>query len=241
MPPRITAGRFSTGLDIADLGTRVRAARIERGLSLGAVAERAGVSRSMLSAVERASEVPTVLVLDRIATALDTSIARLLGEERAARVVVLRHAAAGVARTAGWERRILSPVLPGVEFEFMRTTIAPGVDAGVFAPHRARLAGVRRGRARHPQLTLDGRRTSSARATAPTTRATAATRFANRGREPCVYYLAMALTGAVHARTAGRRRRAEETLARTTQLSPSDAPLAIPPRSSAASAHAPST
>ena len=36
---------------------------------------------------------------------------------------------------AGWERRILSPVLPGVEFEFMRTTLGPGVDAGVFLPH----------------------------------------------------------------------------------------------------------
>jgi mannose-6-phosphate isomerase-like protein (cupin superfamily) len=36
---------------------------------------------------------------------------------------------------SGWERRILSPVLPGVEFEFMRTTLGPKVDAGVFLPH----------------------------------------------------------------------------------------------------------
>jgi transcriptional regulator with XRE-family HTH domain len=136
VPPRIAAGRFSTGLDIADLGTRVRAARIERGLSLGAVAERAGVSRSMLSAVERGVRVPTVLVLDRIGTALDTSIARLLGEERSARVVVLRHAAQDVARDPGrWERRILSPVLPGVEFEFMRTTIGPASTPASRAPH----------------------------------------------------------------------------------------------------------
>src|SRR5215475_6298847 len=121
---------------MAELGARVRATRLGRGLSLDAVAERAGVSRSMLSAVERGGKVPTVLVLDRIATALDTSIARLLGEERAARVVVLRQAAQDVARDpSGWERRILSPVLPGVEFELMRTTIAPGVDAGEFSPH----------------------------------------------------------------------------------------------------------
>ena len=111
---------------MAGLGARVRAARRGRGLSLDDVAGRAGVSRSMLSAVERGGKAPTVLVLDRIATGLDTSIARLLGEERAGRVVVLRHAEQDVARDpAGWERRILSPVLPGVEFELMRTTIAP--------------------------------------------------------------------------------------------------------------------
>ena len=75
---------------MAGLGARVRATRRGHGFSLDAVAGRAGVSRSMLSAVERGGKVPTVLVLDRIATALDTSIARLLGEERVARVLVLR-------------------------------------------------------------------------------------------------------------------------------------------------------
>ena len=113
VPMRNATARFSTGLDISELGARVRAARLGRGLSLDAVAGRAGVSRSMLSAVERGGKVATVLVLDRIATALDTSIARLLGEERAERVVVLRHAAQDVARDpSGWERRILSPSCP---------------------------------------------------------------------------------------------------------------------------------
>src|SRR5262249_57417858 len=91
---------------------------------------------SMLSEVERGSKVPTVLVLDRIATGLDSSIARLLGEERSARVVVLRKREQDVAvDAAGWERRILSPVLPGGEFELMRTVIPGGVDAGAFRPH----------------------------------------------------------------------------------------------------------
>ena len=62
------------------LGRQVRDTRTTRRLSLEALAARAGVSRSMLSEVERGSKVPTVLVLDRIATALDTSIARLLGD-----------------------------------------------------------------------------------------------------------------------------------------------------------------
>jgi hypothetical protein len=77
-----------------------------------------------------------VLVLDRIATGLGTSIARLLGKEQSDRTVVLRRDEQDVARDAsGWERRVLSPVLPGVEFELMRTTVDAGVDAGVFQPH----------------------------------------------------------------------------------------------------------
>src|ERR1051325_7110221 len=125
-------------MDIAALGERIRLARQQRRLSLEALAAQSGVSRSMLSAVERGLKVPTVLVLDRIATGLGTSIARLLGDEARSRVVLLRHGEQDVVRDPqGWQRRILSPVLPGVEFEFMRTTIEPGVDAGVFNPHAA--------------------------------------------------------------------------------------------------------
>src|SRR5213593_4456455 len=105
------------GLDLDALGARIRRERANRKLSLNDLAARAGVSRSMLSAVERGSKAPTVLVLDRIATGLDTSIARLLGDERSARVVVLRRRDQDVSRDpSGWERRILSPVLKGVEF-----------------------------------------------------------------------------------------------------------------------------
>src|SRR2546428_10447596 len=126
------APRPSSGLDMAGLGARLRMERLRRRLSLHDLEARTGVSRSMLSDVERGAKVPTVLVLDRIATGLGTSIARLLGEERSGSVIVLRREEQDVAvDPSGWERRILSPVLPGVEFEFMRTTINPGVDAGV--------------------------------------------------------------------------------------------------------------
>jgi transcriptional regulator with XRE-family HTH domain len=194
--------RFSTGLDMTELGARLRAARLGGGLSLDAVAGRAGVSRSMLSAVERGRKVPTVLVLDRIATALDTSIARLLGEERITRVVVLRHASQDVARDpSGWERRILSPVLPGVEFELMRTTIAPGVNAGVFAPHargsREYLA-MERGTL---QLTVDGTPYTLRAGDSVYYAGDCHHQFVNPGREPCVYYLAMELVeSSPHAR-----------------------------------------
>src|SRR5215207_9990088 len=103
-------------LSLPELGKRVRELRDRRGLSLEALSDRAGVSRSMLSAIERGAKAPTVLVLDRVATGLDTSLARLIGTETASRLIVLRRRDQKVARDrSGWERRILSPVLPGVE------------------------------------------------------------------------------------------------------------------------------
>lgn len=138
MKPGTQGDGFANGLDMAGLGSRIRQERVERKLGLQELSASCRVSRSMLSAVERGQKVPTVLVLDRIATGLGTSIARLLGEESRSHVVVLRHKDQDVVRDpAGWHRRILSPVLPGVEFELMRTTIGAGVDAGVFNPHAA--------------------------------------------------------------------------------------------------------
>jgi XRE family transcriptional regulator, regulator of sulfur utilization len=185
-------------LDLGRMGERIRLERARRKLSLEQLAARTGVSRSMLSDVERGDKVPSVLVLDRIATGLDTSIARLVGEERGAeRVVLLRQSDQQVARDpSGWERRILSPVLPGVEFEFMRTTIGPGVDAGAFSPHARgsrEYVAVERGTLR---LTVDGavhllRAGDSVYYAGDCVHA-----FANPGRVPCVYYLAMDVSGA---------------------------------------------
>ena len=56
-------------LDVVALGARMREERRRRGFTLETLAAASGVSRSMLSEVERGSRVPTVLVLDRIATA----------------------------------------------------------------------------------------------------------------------------------------------------------------------------
>jgi XRE family transcriptional regulator, regulator of sulfur utilization len=123
-------------LSLIDLGNRVREERLRRGISLDELSGRARVSRSMISEIERGTKAATVLVLDGIATGLETSLARLLASEVKSRIHVLRCSAQSVVRDlSGWERRILSPLLTGVEFEFMRTTLNPGVDAGTFLPH----------------------------------------------------------------------------------------------------------
>lgn len=177
---------------IEELGRRVKQERLRRGMTLQELAAASGVSRSMLSEVERNSRVPTVLVLDRIATGLGTSIARLLRDERPPQTTLLRHGEQNVARDpAGWERRVLSPVLPGVEFELMRTTIEAHVDAGTFLPHgpgsREYLA-VETGTLR---LTLDGDPIELQAGDSIFYAGDRRHGFANPGEEPCVYYLAM--------------------------------------------------
>lgn len=194
---KVISVSLDLGLDMAVLGRRLRGERRRRGFTLAELAAASGVSRSMLSEVERGSRVPTVLVLDRIATGLGTSIARLLREEQPAETVVLRREEQVVAREAsGWERRVLSPVLPGVEFEFMRTTIGAGVDAGVFPPHgpgsREYLA-VEAGTLR---LSLDGDEVELSQGDSIFYAGDCHHGFTNTAAEPCVFYLAMDLAGA---------------------------------------------
>jgi transcriptional regulator with XRE-family HTH domain len=118
------------------LGERLRLERQSHKMSLEALAERSGVSRSMLSAIERGTKVPTVLVLDRIANALSVSVSRLLEEQREGLVITLPAHAQKQLVEPGWTRSILSPVLPGVELELARLEFEPQVDAGEFAPHQ---------------------------------------------------------------------------------------------------------
>jgi transcriptional regulator with XRE-family HTH domain len=183
-------------LDMTVLGHRLRAERRRRGLTLADLAAASGVSRSMLSEVERGSRVPTVLILDRIATGLGTSIARLLRDEQAARTVLLRRAEQDVAWDAsGWERRVLSPVLPGVEFEFMRTTIGARVDAGVFQPHAPGSREYLAVEAGTLRLSLDGEDVELGQGDSIFYAGDCRHGFANDAAEPCVFYLAMDLVG----------------------------------------------
>jgi transcriptional regulator with XRE-family HTH domain len=196
------AARRTNGLDMVGLGERIRLERLRRRQSLQELAGRAGISSSMLSAVERGERVPTVLLLDHIATGLGTSIARLLEDEQSARVVLLRAQDQEVTRDpSGWERRILSPVLPGIEFEFMRTTIPAGVDAGVFSPHAPgsrEYIAVERGVL---LLTLDGAAYTLAEGDSIYYAGDCKHGFANPGQEPLIYYLAMDVSGTPFAAT----------------------------------------
>jgi len=59
------------------IAERVRDLRAARRLSLAALAQRSGVSRSMISLIERAESSPTAVLLERLAAGLDVPVATL--------------------------------------------------------------------------------------------------------------------------------------------------------------------
>ncbi|TDD33157.1 XRE family transcriptional regulator [Actinomadura sp. KC06] len=124
--------------DLQALGHRMQQMRTERGLTLQELATRSTVSISMLSAVERAAKAPTIIVLARIADGLGVPLAHLVVASDQERLVVRRSTEQDVTdHPAGWRRAILSPVVPGVNFELIRTTLPPGCDAGSFPAYAA--------------------------------------------------------------------------------------------------------
>lgn len=64
--------------DYPEIGERLRAARRERGLSLRDLAERLGVSRSLISQIERGKARPSVSTLFRLIAELDISLDDIL-------------------------------------------------------------------------------------------------------------------------------------------------------------------
>lgn len=67
-------------MELAELGASIRALRTDQGLTLEALAEKSGVSRAMLSDIERGAKSPTIRVLAGIASALQSPLSQLLGE-----------------------------------------------------------------------------------------------------------------------------------------------------------------
>ncbi|WP_299652802.1 helix-turn-helix domain-containing protein [uncultured Tateyamaria sp.] len=72
------------------LPTRLKDARRAQGLSLDAVAKLSGVSRSMVSQIERGESSPTIATLWNLTRALQVDFAGLLDEGAADRIEVLR-------------------------------------------------------------------------------------------------------------------------------------------------------
>jgi transcriptional regulator with XRE-family HTH domain len=184
---------------MAQLGDRLRELRRARAFSLEALAAASGVSRSMISDVERGARSPTVLVLARLATALGTTVSRLLGEDQPARTILMSHAEQhAIDHPDGWQRRILSPALPGVEFEFIRTSVAAGATIGAFAAHAAGSREYVAVESGGLTVTLDGVDHRLAAGDALYYAADCVHAFANPGPVGCVYYTAMHVVGVPH-------------------------------------------
>ena len=136
--------RESTGVSEAEavsaerLGERVRELRRGRGLTLEELAERSGVSRAMISKLERGEKNPTLVVAAKLAEGFGVTLSQLVGMEERREVVVVPRDKRMVMRDpeTGFERQLLSPSFGGRGVEFIRNVVPEGSNSGEFPPHR---------------------------------------------------------------------------------------------------------
>ncbi len=93
------------------IGARVHALRAALGLTMEVLAERSGVSRSMISVIERGESSPTAALLEKLATGLGVSLASLFDPPTPNRDPVSRRAEQPRWRdpASGYLRRNVSP------------------------------------------------------------------------------------------------------------------------------------
>ncbi len=115
-------------------GDRVRVLREQADLTLEQLSKQSGVSRAMLSKVERGEKSPTIGVARRIALALGTSFSALMGDDDAPRraFAVVRKDQRQIFRDAktGFERFLLSPVMAGMAVEVVLHRLPPKTSTG---------------------------------------------------------------------------------------------------------------
>jgi transcriptional regulator with XRE-family HTH domain len=175
------------------LAERVKLERERRGWTLAELAARSGVSKAMISKIERAEASPTAVTLVRLAAAFDLTLAGLIARAEASAGPLIRAADQPVWRdpSSGYLRRQLFE-RPDHPLELAAIELPPGARVGLPASSYARIrqavwviagalvieeGGVRRELAAGDCLAFGD----------PTD-----TTFANETREPTTYLVAIA-------------------------------------------------
>lgn len=179
------------------LADRLRSLRLAQGLTLAQMAERSGVSRSMLSLIERRETSPTAAVLDRLAGAFGLSLPAFFATQAQASAPdpVARHAdqALWTDPSSGYVRRHLSP--PGLPspIELAEISFPPG--ATVLFDNPLRRSGIAQQLwliAGTMEISLDGQRTLLQAGDCLAMTLGAQIGFHNPGTAPARYLLATA-------------------------------------------------
>lgn len=160
-------------------------------MTLNGLAESSGVSRAMISKVERGEKNPTLVVAASISEGLGVSISQLIGIEERREVVVVPRARRMVMRDpeTGFERQLLSPTFGNRRVEFIRNVIPGNSTSGEFPPHKrgfAEYVVVECGRL---AANLDGEKYILEEGDTLYFEADVARRFDNAGDGECSYYL----------------------------------------------------
>jgi transcriptional regulator with XRE-family HTH domain len=109
------------------IAARLRRLRLARGMTLDDLARASGVSRAMISRIEREESSPTATLLARLAAPLGISLAELFSTEQAPQPL-LRRSEQSVWRdpATGYTRRNLSSMGPGVPIGLVEVVLPPG-------------------------------------------------------------------------------------------------------------------
>ena len=111
-----------------NVGRQIRKLRMQRGLSLRALAGHCRMSANAISLIERGENSPTVSTLHQLALGLDVPITDLFQEEGRQPAVCVKCGCGARYRSAGAELESLGSGLPNQQFEPFCLTIAPGCD-----------------------------------------------------------------------------------------------------------------
>ena len=124
------------------LAKRIRGLRLERAISLDALAAKSGVSRSMISLIERGESSPTAVVLEKLASGLGVTLASLFD----ARLDTAKGSGGPIARrknqpqwqdpASGYVRRNVSPPDVPQPMQIVEVHFPPGAKVAFDATAR---------------------------------------------------------------------------------------------------------
>lgn len=111
-----------------DIGARLKALRTAGGMTLEDLAERSGVSRAMLSRIERGESSPTAQLLNRVCAGLGLTLSALFAAAEVAAPPISRRADQPVWRDpgSGYLRRVVSPPGRGAPAEIIEVEFPAG-------------------------------------------------------------------------------------------------------------------
>lgn len=138
-PERETETEKETDVAAA-LGRNLRRLRTRRGLSLERLARLSGVSRAMLGQIELGRSVPTILLLNKVARALEAPLTAFIAADGRSDVAVLRreNARVLVSHDGGYRARPLTPGDAERRVDFQEVRLRPGaVDHPALRPSGA--------------------------------------------------------------------------------------------------------
>jgi transcriptional regulator with XRE-family HTH domain len=115
--------------------------RRERGWTLETLAERSGVSRAMISKLERGEKNPRLVVAAKVAEGLGVRLSQLVGVEEKREVVVVPRERRMEMRDpeTGFKRQLLSPSFGGSGVEFIRNVAPEGSSSREYCDYYTRL------------------------------------------------------------------------------------------------------